>query len=112
MGRRQAGATAAVWTERVAAWKRSGLSAEAFAARYAVSPKTLAWWKWKLATPRVENSASLTLVPVRIAAPSAAAAEGTTPIEVEIEGCIVRVRAGFDRAALAAVVDVLRGGRR
>lgn len=36
------------WALRVRRWERSGLSAGGFAAREAVSAKSLAWWRWKL----------------------------------------------------------------
>jgi hypothetical protein len=44
---------------------------------------------------------------VRPAAPVAERA-----IEIEVAGARVVVRTGFDRGALAAVIDVLRGGAR
>lgn len=107
-------ATRSEWAKRVGAWKKSGLSAGEFAAREGLSASSLSWWSWKLGTSRRATNpshatAALTLVPLRVApAPSAVAAEATTPVEIAIDGCVVRVRAGFDRATLLDVLDLLR----
>ena len=101
--------TRSEWQRRVVAWKKSGLSAAVFARQHGLSAATLSWWSWKLgAAPAQSESRALALLPVRVAAASAAAAEATTPIEIAIDDYVIRVRAGFDRAALVAVVDALR----
>ena len=41
---------AADWAKVVRAWKRSGETAAAFAESRGMSPRTLTWWKWKLAS--------------------------------------------------------------
>ncbi len=40
--------TRAVWTERVARLKESGLTAKEFALQIGVNPRSLAWWRWQL----------------------------------------------------------------
>lgn len=40
--------TRQTWVERVAQWKRSGLSGRVFAQREGVHPKTLWSWSWRL----------------------------------------------------------------
>ncbi|MFY0535229.1 IS66 family insertion sequence element accessory protein TnpA [Nannocystis pusilla] len=38
------------WRAHVDAWKSSGLSCKAYAAKAGVNPRTLTWWKSKLAS--------------------------------------------------------------
>jgi hypothetical protein len=40
--------TRAAWAQRIERWQRGGLTAERFAAREGINPRTLAFWKWKL----------------------------------------------------------------
>ena len=96
-------------------WRRSGSSTAEFAAAEGVKASTLSWWAWKLglsARPtktsrdRSSDVQALQLVPVQIVStPPAAVAE--TAIEIARGRCVVRVRRGFDREALATVLELL-----
>jgi len=96
-------ADAKTWAKRVAEWRASGESAGTFAAGRGFAPSTLRWWAWK------RGRSASGLVRVVTAAPGVVAPSGETAIEIEIAGARVLVTAGFDRAALADVVAVLRG---
>jgi hypothetical protein len=108
-------ASRATWAKRVEKWKRSGLTAKAFAAQAGISASSLAWWRWKLGaeaksknrhrrrTPTVEP---LSFVEVPQAAMSAM--EGAIELELP-SGVRVRVPAGFDPSALARLVAALEG---
>ena len=98
-------ADAKTWAKRVAEWRASGESAGAFAAGRGYAPSTLRWWASRLAR---EGGG---LVRVVTTAPTMVARSRETAIEIELAGARVLVTAGFDRAALADVVAVLRGAR-
>lgn len=94
------------WALRVQRWERSGLSASAFAMREAVSPKALAWWRWKLeqdAKTTVDEAGPAPAF-VRLDAPWI---PGADLIEIALDnGRVVRVPAAFDDGALARVLAV------
>ena len=97
-------ATAAVWQERVAAWRASGETAERFARRGGYAASTLRWWSRRLG--RAAAPGFVRLVPRAPGAPAAPAAPG---VVVEVGGARIHVAPGFDAALLAQVVAALRG---
>jgi hypothetical protein len=121
--------TTALWSERVSEWRASGQSSTAFCKGKAFTAGGLRYWASRLkgAPPRSPSSKPevrlarvlRTPAPVRAeergrvpaAAGSAVTSEPT--LVVEVHGARVSVRPGFDRATLAAVLDVLasQGGR-
>jgi len=104
---------AETWARRVAEWKASGLTSEAYCEGKPFTPGGLRHWAYRLGAGRSPEAA-----PVRIAKvvriPRAKA-----PPEADERACIVpelilevgpvriEVRTGFDRATLAAVLDVV-----
>lgn len=102
-----------VWAERVAEWKASGLSSPAYCAGKDFTPGGLRYWAHRLAhgdgaRPRVRLAK---VVPVRRRQRQEArpAPLGVAPdlVVVEVGGARIAVRAGFDRATLAMVLDEL-----
>ena len=115
------------WAERVAEWKASGMTSAEFCEGKPFTAGGLRHWAYRLrqTKAREPSSASVRLARVvRIPAPTvvpphpmAAAIAWTPPPEalfVEVGAMRVAVRPGFDRATLAAVLDVLvtQGGGR
>jgi len=107
-------ASRAEWTRRVERWEKSGLSAEAFAAREQLKARQLYWWSWKLrslqpgasAPPR--GSAPVEFVPVHVVDSATPAVDSDSPIEIVLSnGRVVRVRAGVDTALLGRVLSVV-----
>jgi hypothetical protein len=100
------------WTEVEArsvlgAWKRSGLSVEAFARSRGLVPQRLHWWKRKLGFGSVAESRTLALLPVRVAEGRADARRGE-PITVLLRsGHMVKVGRDFDESVFARVVALL-----
>jgi hypothetical protein len=102
------------WALRVQRWARSGLSASAFAAREAVTPKALMWWRWKLireAKAHVKGAAAASEHEqghmdrgasfVRLDVPEV----GAELIEIALgNGRVIRVPATFEDGALARVL--------
>ena len=95
-------ASRALWTTRVAAWKRSGLTAEQFAALHHLRPATLRWWASALRRP-----AQPPVHFVRIL-PSDAGSPAPSSVDIVLSGGRhVRVQKGFDPELLRAVVEAL-----
>jgi hypothetical protein len=111
----------AAWARRVERWRRSGLTAGRFAEQEGVNARTLVFWKWRL---KRDRAAEVAIGPrargdkrvafVEVVAPRAASSGETrsTPIEVVLPvGYRVRVAGGFERSALAEILDVLEARR-
>jgi transposase len=112
--------TEAAWSERVEEWRRSGKTAEEFAADKPYKGSTLQWAASRLrATParkkrrqvsgtcRGDRTAEIQLAKVvRRAPPSEPAA-----LSIEVAGACIAVRLGFDPALLRAVVRALKEER-
>lgn len=108
-------ADAAAWERRVAEWRASGLTSHAFSAGREFTAGGLRHWAYRLGKTRKQTGrkpavrmARVLRVPSPVAVPTA-----DVPIVVELGGARVSLRAGFDRATLGAVLDVLsaRGTR-
>lgn len=91
---------ASTWHERVAHWRDTGLSAEAYAREHDIALERLKYW-----ARRVERAASgAQLLPVRISAPGMAPAlELRSP-----SGWSMRMDSGVDAAWLARLLRELR----
>jgi hypothetical protein len=112
---------AAIWARRVAEWKSSGLTSEAYSAGRDFTAGGLRHWSHRLGktVARDTETPSVRLARVvrrRTEAPSAArvAVEGKAEgrLVVEVGEARVVVPRGFDAMTLEAVLDVLgrRGG--
>ena len=76
----------AQWRRLVAAWRRSGRPAAAFAASNGVVEGTLRWWAWRLGRDAVVASetvgAGVELLPVRIVECDGGQAESTDSLQL------------------------------
>jgi len=103
------------WGERVAGWRRSGLTAKEYAARIGVNAGTLAHWAWRLGDEQREQRGQRTAR----AAAAAAVIEvvgrqggGAQGFELRLEGGRqLQIPASFDAAALTRLLEVLEGRR-
>lgn len=121
------------WAKRVAAWKASGLTSEAFCRGKSFSAGGLRYWAHKLRGQQSETTRKPVVrigrvlrrpVAVEVAqtpalgraaespVTPASTAERPAAIVVELGSARVAVRPGVDRDTLAAVIEVLgtRGG--
>jgi hypothetical protein len=113
--------SAAVWSERIEEWERSGKSAPEFAAGKPYKGSTLVWAKSRLRRgKKVEgkrasrgsalkrssgDTGKVRMAEVIRRAPRADVAES---LVVDIAGARISVHRGFDTALLRAVVHALR----
>ncbi len=100
-------ASRAQWEQRVAQWRRSGLTAEAFATQQGLNVHTLRGWSSALQRPaaRVVNAGFARLIAV-----DTASARPVEPGAIDVvlaSGRVVRVRQGFDPALLRDVLAAL-----
>lgn len=102
------------WSRLVAEWKRSGLTARAFAARRGIRASTLSWWHWRLrrggaADDRADDDVDLGFVPVEVerTAEDAYAWQLTTS-----DGHVLGVRGAIEPEALRAVLGAITTQRR
>ncbi|WP_394821464.1 IS66 family insertion sequence element accessory protein TnpA [Pendulispora albinea] len=109
------------WVRRIAAWEASGESAGEYAKKHGWNPRTLVWWKRKIARPEASTEVGkgfVEVVPSRKAsAPevpiaTTAVARGTSSpydsIEVVLRsGRILRVQTGANVTVLRALIGVL-----
>ena len=94
-------ATRETWAGRVREWKRSGLTAAAYAEREGLNAGTLTWWSSKLGRA---TAGAPPVIEVVMAARAASALE-----VVLASGMRVAVPAGFDEATLRRLLTVLEG---
>jgi hypothetical protein len=116
--------SATEWAEEVAAWKRSGSSARAYALGRGISASTLAWWSSRGDTGHVASDATGSprsrsprvgaggheFLPVKVVVPGG---EDTPRVEAEIVlvgGRRVRVAGALTLEQLARLLQVVEGG--
>jgi hypothetical protein len=120
-------ATREEWAARVTRWKDSGLTAVEFGSETGVNPRSLMWWKWRLAAKaRASRSPKPALAWRGAEARTKASATTISPLTfVEMSGPIegealevvlpsrvqIRVRPGFDVTTLGRLLDVLEARR-
>jgi transposase len=101
------------WRRRVERWKDSGLTAKEFAAETGINAGTLQFWRYKLKhtrptarrTAKPSSDAILSSL-VEVHAPASVVVDERFEIELG-NGRRVRVAAGFEPAALKALLAVL-----
>jgi hypothetical protein len=102
-----------IWARRVSDWRASGLPSPAFCKGKPFSAGGLRCWAYRLRRDeaRASEVPALSLARVvRVPEPPMAAAPVGGSLVVELAGARVTVPAGFDRATVAAVLDVLVAG--
>jgi len=97
-------ANAGEWAERVAQWRRSGLSAQEFAASRGFTTGTLRWWSSRLWREAQKAEGVRLARVVRVASPLVP----HDGVVVELHGARVLVPTGVDLATLKTVFAALR----
>ena len=103
-----------MWSERVAAWRASGKTPEAFTRDEPYAPATLRWWSSRLRR-RVEAKQSTAKQPPSVKRDAVSVAmvkvvrrsEPSEPLVVEVGLARIFVGERFDAALLARVVAAL-----
>lgn len=97
----------AAWASLIGEWRKSGLTAEAFAARRRIKVGTLKWWVYELG--RRERSAPKPLDFIEVARE---VVTGNERFEVHLgSGRWISVATGFDADALGRLIAVVEGQR-
>jgi hypothetical protein len=89
------------WQKTVSEWRRSGLTAGEYAAREALTVRTLRWWSSMLSRGTRAKHA----YPIELALP--AETRRSTMIEVVVGAVTVRFESGADVAVVASLVRAL-----
>jgi hypothetical protein len=109
----------AYWRKAVERWKASGLAKSEFCKRDGLSDASLHWWirqierrdalRSRVRAPRtsVPKKAPAALIPVRVV--KSAPPPAQKPLEVMVEGHIIRVVPDFDPETFRRIVEVLEG---
>ena len=87
-----------VWERRVARWKKSGLSCEAFADREGVRPTTLAWWRSELRRRAKAKGGFIELASVVVADGQLGSTSPAVASVTPFFGHVSSVAAGANRA--------------
>jgi hypothetical protein len=105
------------WATEVAAWKRSGQTAEAYARGRQMHPSTLRWWASRLARsagaeppPPAHAGAAVTFLPLRVVAPVPAPPDVPDALQAEVVlvgGRAVRLRGELSVAQFVRLLDAL-----
>jgi transposase len=98
------------WQKRVARWKASGETADAFAAREGIKAGTLRWWSSRLQrdVTTAPGPAPVRMVQL-VRVPSSSRATGVI-VDLPDTRARVIVEPGFDRETLARVLELLGRG--
>jgi hypothetical protein len=91
------------WTSTVARWRRSGLTAAAFATQEGLSVSSLRRWSSALSRDTRAKHGLSSIEPIEIAVPSASRA-AISGIEVAIGDARIRWESGVDVDYVAALV--------
>ena len=99
----------AMWARRVAELAASGETTAAFCKRRNLRQKTFAWWRWKLATEAAHTPATpVRFVDLEMTAPVGTPLSASAPIEILVDGVVLRVEVGTSTGYVAALVADLR----
>jgi hypothetical protein len=96
--------TAREWEKRVARWRASGETAEAFGAREGVAANTLRWWASQLRRSRPAPKPFAMVQLVRAPVPAPPAGRGVS-IDFAEGRARITVEPGVDAATLRTVLD-------
>jgi hypothetical protein len=108
-------ATQEKWAERIVAWRESGLTSKKFCEGREFSANGLRHWAYKLGQTKRRRRKQAVPIARVVRAPAPAPTEPTasahapvgSPIAVELGRARIVVQRGFDRATLAALIDLL-----
>ena len=95
-----------VWARRVAEWRASGQTSAAFAAGQPFTGSGLRHWAHRLKAGRPRKAPRVVRVERRPRAADASLVGSEASLVLELGPVRVVVRPGFDRALLAAVLEV------
>jgi hypothetical protein len=87
------------WTDKIAAWRRSGLSIAAWCRENAEGYHRFLYWRKRLETPERPKAGRFVELSL-----------GSAPISLECNGIYVHVSEGFDAGLLEDILSLLKRG--
>lgn len=100
------------WSTLVDEHEASGQSLATFCRPRGIEPRTLQWWRWKLARGRKtsrRDARAVRLVPVDVVESAGTADAGdTAEIAIEVAGVTLRIATGTSPEYVARLVAALR----
>src|SRR5262249_12214989 len=103
--------TSTTWKKRVAEWRASGKTAEAFSAGRGWSPQTLRWWSSRLGRKAQPPSVRVAQVVRATAGGTAARGAGAVVVEALDARLRITIDAGAARELVTTVLAVITGRR-
>ena len=98
----------AEWAEVLTKFEASGERLASFCARHHLSPRTFAWWRWRLLHERREVGGTEEVRLVAVDVPQRSLLGVAGAVRIVIGELDVRVDVGTDVTYVAALVDALR----
>ena len=97
-----------IWSERIRAWRCSGLSQAAYCREYGLKPKSFLYWKKRIGKECADGS-GVKLVPAGLHAVCipTGRVNGTTSLVVVVGRHKVEVGGGFDSGTLVRLIHTL-----
>src|SRR5579883_2797492 len=101
--------TRTLWRQRVAEWRASGQTAEAYSVGRGFAASSLRWWSSKLGREQVVEAPSGPVVRFAqlLRSPSVDQEDGAIIVEMRDVGVRVTVAAGADGETVARIVEVM-----
>jgi len=100
--------TVEIWKKRIASWRASGETAEAFSEGRPWSPKTLRWWSSRIGRGHVTSPAVVRVAQlVRASLPAERDRSGSIVVEALDTRLRITIEAGAERDTVAAVLSLL-----
>lgn len=99
--------TSAIWKKRVAAWRASGKTAEAFSAGRGWSPQTLRWWSSRLGRKAQAPVVRVAQLVRTTASGSDARGAGAVVVEDFDARLRITIEAGADRELVTTVLELV-----
>jgi len=101
--------TGETWKKRVAEWRASGRTAEAFSAGRGWSPQTLRWWSSRLGRKAQAPIVRVAQLVRSTAGGSDARGDGAVVVENLDARLRITIEAGADRELVKTVLEVVAG---
>ena len=100
-----------MWRDHLKRWRADGSTIRAYCIRYGIGESTFHFWRREIERRDCESQTTQPTLPAFVPVVVTGIAKSEeSPIEIELSGAVMRIRAGCDRGLLADVFALLRNG--